>query len=141
VFSVFLVIAFISWIPRIPFSALMLRTSIEVAKKHGHVYMVSALGGLLGAAFAAWYSVTLVAVYVSFQPCAANNRNPACTDGSRSSGKVIGFLVFLTFTAYWISEWLKNTIHVTISGVYGSWLVSLLALPLLCLYFSDATNL
>lgn len=22
---------------------------------------------------------------------------------------------------YWFSEWLKNTIHTTISGVYGSW--------------------
>lgn len=22
---------------------------------------------------------------------------------------------------YWISEWIKNTIHTTIAGVYGSW--------------------
>ena len=38
-----------------------------------------------------------------------------------SSGKVIGLLVFITFAMYWISEWIKNSIHTTISGVYGSW--------------------
>ena len=37
VFVVFQIICFISWIPRIPFSALMLQTSIDVAKHHGHV--------------------------------------------------------------------------------------------------------
>ncbi|KAL8298648.1 hypothetical protein RB597_007322 [Gaeumannomyces tritici] len=118
IFCVFLVIAFISWIPRIPFSALMLRTSVDVAKKHGHVWMVSALGGLIGAAFGAWYAVTLVAVYASYTP---DSRNPNCRSGGCSQGKVIGLVVFLTFTAFWISEWLKNTIHTTISGVYGSW--------------------
>lgn len=118
IFGVFLVIAFISWIPRIPFSALMLKTSIQVSKKYGHVYLVSFLGGMLGAAFAAWYSVTLVATYSKYQPSA---NNPQCGNGQCSQGKVIGILVFITFAMYWISEVLKNVIHVTISGVYGSW--------------------
>ncbi|KAK7187742.1 putative choline transporter, neither null mutation nor overexpression affects choline transport [Paraphaeosphaeria sporulosa] len=118
-FSVFYVFCFISWIPRIPFSVLMLKTTIDVSKKFGHVYMVSLIGGILAAAFAAWYSVTLTAVYVKYEP----GRNPACNTGAGgcSSAKVIGLLVFVTFAMYWISEWLKNTIHVTISGVYGSW--------------------
>jgi hypothetical protein len=119
-FSIFMVIAFISWIPRIPFSVLLLQTTIDVAKTHGHVYVVSAIGGLLAAAFAAWYSVTLVAVYIKYEP---SSDNAACKQGAGncSSGAVIGLLVFITFAAYWISEWLKNTIHTTISGVYGSW--------------------
>ncbi|KAF2019440.1 DUF580-domain-containing protein [Aaosphaeria arxii CBS 175.79] len=118
-FSIFYVICFISWIPRIPFSVLMLQTSIDVAKKYGHVYVVSLIGGLLAAAFGAWYSVTLVAVYVKYEP----GNNPACSEGAGgcSKGKVIGLIVFITFAMYWISEWLKNTIHTTISGVYGSW--------------------
>ncbi|KXJ89328.1 plasma-membrane choline transporter-domain-containing protein [Microdochium bolleyi] len=118
IFVVFLAFCFYTWIPRIPFSALMLKTSITVAKSYGHVYLVSALGGLLAAALAAWFSVTFVSVYTKYQPgqaaCGANGAG--C-----SSGKVIGLLVFITFTMYWISEWLKNTIHVAISGVYGSW--------------------
>lgn len=120
IFSAFLIFAFITWIPRIPFSVLMLQTSIDVAKKHGHVYMVSAIGGFLATVFAAWYSVTLVAVYVKYEPSA---NNPACREGAGGcgQGKVIGLLVFITFASYWISEWFKNTIHTTISGVYGSW--------------------
>ncbi|KAK3942567.1 plasma-membrane choline transporter-domain-containing protein [Diplogelasinospora grovesii] len=120
IFTVFMVIAFITWIPRIPFSALMLQTAIDVAKNHGHVYAVSAVGGLLATAFAGWYSVTLVAIYVKYEP---SNNNVACRQGAGgcSSAKVIGLIVFITFASYWISEWLKNTIHTTIAGVYGSW--------------------
>lgn len=119
IFAVFSLVCFITWIPRIPFSVLMLQTSIDVSKKYGHVYLVSFIGGILATAFGAWFSVTLVAVYVKFEP----GSNPACSTGATgcSSAKVIGLLVFITFAAYWITEWLKNTIHTTISGVYGSW--------------------
>jgi len=102
IFSIFYVFCFISWIPRIPFSVLMLQTTIDVAKRFGHVYIVSLIGGILAAAFGAWYSVTLVAVYVKYEP----GRNPACNTGAGgcSSAKVIGLLVFVTFAMYWISE-------------------------------------
>jgi hypothetical protein len=128
IFVVFLIFAFISWIPRIPFSALMLRTVINVANHHGHVYMVSFAGGLIGAAYAAWFSVTFVAVYVKFSP---SNENPACSTGAGgcSYAKVGGLIAFITFCSYWFSEWLKNTIHTTISGVYGSWYFNSRAYP------------
>jgi hypothetical protein len=29
--------------------------------------------------------------------------------------------VFISFAGYWITEWIKNIIHTTIAGVYGSW--------------------
>ncbi|KAH0563516.1 hypothetical protein GP486_001922 [Trichoglossum hirsutum] len=120
-FAVFYVICFISWIPRIPFSVLMLQTTIDVAKKYGHVFMVSFIGGLIGLAFAAWYSVTLVAIIVRYSP---SDKNPVCKKGKGggcSSSMVIGLVLFVTFAAFWISEWLKNTIHTTIAGIYGSW--------------------
>ncbi|KAH9868933.1 putative choline transporter, neither null mutation nor overexpression affects choline transport [Plenodomus biglobosus] len=120
IFSVFYVFCFISWIPRIPFSVLMLQTAIDVSKKYGHTYVVSLIGGLAAAALGAWYSVTLVAIYVQYTP---DQNNPACNNGAGGcgNGKVIGLIAFTTFAMYWISEWLKNTIHTTISGVYGSW--------------------
>ncbi|KAH8668423.1 duf580 domain-containing protein [Xylariales sp. PMI_506] len=119
IFVAFMIFAFISWIPRIPFSALMLKTSINVAKKYGHVYLVSFLGGLIATAFGAWYSVTFVAVYVKYEP----GQNPACSQGGGgcSSAKVAGLIAFITFAMYWLSEWLKNTVHTTIAGIYGSW--------------------
>ena len=103
----------------------MLQTAIDVSKRFGHVYLVSFLGGLVATAFGAWFSVTLVAVYVKYEPGA----NPSCSTsaggtGTCSSATVIGLLVFITFAGYWITEWIKNTIHTTISGVYGAWYFS-----------------
>lgn len=122
IFGAILAFAFYTWIPRIPFSALMLRTSVEVAKSYGHVYLVSFLGGVVAAALAAWFAVTLVAITGAWTP---DSRNPNCgaggTGGSCSQGKVVGLIVFITFAMYWVSEWLKNTLHTTVSGVYGSW--------------------
>lgn len=67
--------------------------------------MVSAIGGFVALAFGAWFSVTLVAVYVKYEPngTGRGERNPACsssTGSSCSSGKVIGLLVFITFAGY-----------------------------------------
>ena len=130
IFSIFTIICFISWIPRIPFSVVMLQTTMDVAKNFGHVFLVSALGGIVALAFGAWFSVTLVAVYVRYEPNQSGRRtggariNPACsssTGSNCSSVKVIGLIVFITFAGYWITEWIKNTIHSTIAGVYGSW--------------------
>lgn len=102
----------------------MLQTSIDVSKRYGHVYSVSLIGGLLATAFGAWYSLTIIAIYAKYEPGNSSvGANPACANGNGgcSSGKVIGLVCFVTFAMYWISEWLKNTIHVVISGVYGSW--------------------
>ncbi|KAH8804945.1 putative DUF580 domain protein Pns1 [Xylogone sp. PMI_703] len=118
IFTVFYIICFISWIPRIPYSVLMLRTIIDVSKRYGHVFIVSFIGGLLATAFGAWFSVTLVAIYAKYEPGSA-----ACNvgGGGCSTAKVIGLVAFVTFAGYWISEVIKNVMHVTISGVYGSW--------------------
>ena len=120
IFAVFLIFCFWTWISRIPFSALMLKTSIDISKRYGHVYFVSLIGGLIATGLAAWFSITLVAIYVKYEPSADN---PACSAGGGgcSQGTVIGLIVFTTFAMYWISEWLKNTIHTIIAGVYGSW--------------------
>ncbi|KAI2631243.1 duf580 domain-containing protein [Xylaria nigripes] len=120
IFVAFWVFAFITWIPRIPFSALMLKTAVDVSKHYGHVFLVSFLAGILGTAFAAYYAVTLVAVYAKYSP---GGGNPACSTagGGCSTAKVTGLLVFITFASYWISEVIKNVTHTTVSGVFGSW--------------------
>ncbi|EEA27314.1 putative choline transporter, neither null mutation nor overexpression affects choline transport [Talaromyces marneffei ATCC 18224] len=120
VFGVFAIICFISWIPRIPFSVVMLQTAIDVSRSYGHVFIVSAVGGFVALALSAWFSVTLVSIYVAYEPNGGGT-NPSCPKGGCSSAKVIGLVVFVTFAMYWVSEWLKNTIHTTIAGIYGSW--------------------
>lgn len=124
IFALFYAYCFWTWRSRIPFAVLMFETSFDVAKHHGHVYMVSSLGGLAGVIFAAWMLVTYVAVYATYAPSRADNL--ACRAGQTenvtcSNGKMVGLVVFVTFSGYWISEVIKNVIHVSISGVYGSW--------------------
>ena len=76
----------------------MLQTTIDVARNFGHVFLTSFVGGVISLLFSAWFSVTLVAVYVKFQPASTG-----CSSGggSCSSATVIGLLVFLTFAGYW----------------------------------------
>ena len=110
-------------IPRIPFSVVMLQNTIDVARNFGHIFLASAIGGVVALAFSAWFSVTLVAVYVQYQPRGATSGG-TCSGSDCSWAKVVGLVVFITFAGYWISEWIKNTIHTTIAGVYGSWYFS-----------------
>ena len=123
IFAIFAIICFISWIPRIPFAVVMLQQTMDIARMpRVHVFMISLFGGIAALAFSAWFSVTLVAIYTSYMPGNSNSAsNPSCPDAGCSSGKVIGMIVFVTFAGYWISEWIKNTIHTSVAGVYGSW--------------------
>ncbi|KAI5812681.1 plasma-membrane choline transporter-domain-containing protein [Pyronema omphalodes] len=120
IFSVFYAFCFWSWRSRMPFSVLMLQTAIDISKRFGHVFRVSALGGLAAIVAGAWFAVTFVSVYIKFLPSV---NNPACNvkGGNCSSGALIGILVFVTFGFYWLSEVIKNVLHVSVSGVYGSW--------------------
>ncbi|KAJ5956705.1 hypothetical protein N7501_010984 [Penicillium viridicatum] len=119
-FGVFAIVCFISWIPRIPFTAFMLQTAMDVARGYGHIFLVSAIGGIVTVAFAAWFSVTMVSIYVAYEPDSSGT-NPSCANGGCSRAKVIGLVVYATFAMYWVSEWIKNTVHTTVAGVYGSW--------------------
>lgn len=117
----FLAFALCIWSRRIPFSALMLKTTINVSKEHGQVYMVSMIGGIVALALSAWFLVTLTAIYVSYKP---SDDNPHCAADGCSGVKFIGLTAFISFTMFWVSEWLKNTIHTTIAGFYGAWFFS-----------------
>lgn len=120
IFAIFYAICFWSWRKRIPFTILMLQTTIDISKTFGHIFVVSAVGGLAALATGAWFAVTFVAVYIKYSP---DRNNPACRSpgGGCSSAKLIGLLIFVVFSFYWLSEVIKNVLHVSVSGVYGSW--------------------
>lgn len=123
VFLVFaLIAAWCYWSARlrIPFSATVLEVAIDVMKMYPSTLVTSFLGIVVSGAFSAFFSITIVGVYVKYHP---DGDNPACdvSGGGCSKAKVIGLLVFVFFAGYWISEVIKNVIHVTIVGIYGTW--------------------
>lgn len=105
---------------RIPFSATVLEIVIDVMKAYPSTLFTSLIGIILSGLFSTLFSVVIVATYVKYDP---NSKNEGCSvgGGDCSQGKLIGVLVFVFFAGYYISEVLKNVIHVTIAGVYGTW--------------------
>lgn len=123
VFLVFtLITAFMYWRARsrIPFSATVLTICIDVMKRYPSTLLTSFLGIVFGGGFSVLFSVTIVGVYVKYDP---NSQNEACdiSGGGCSLSKLIGLLVFVFFAGYYISEVIRNVIHVVIAGVYGTW--------------------
>lgn len=89
----------------------MLQTVIDVSRNYGHVYLASLIGGIIALAFSAWFSVTLVAIYVAFSPTKEQNGACNANGGNCSNAKVIGLIVFITFAGYWITEFIKNVLR------------------------------
>ncbi|KGQ99164.1 protein PNS1 [Candida albicans P94015] len=105
---------------RIPLSATILTIVIDVMKMYPSTLIASFIGLIFSAAFSALFSIVIVATYVKYDP---NSNNEACSvgGGSCSKGKLIGVLVFVFFAGYYISEVIRNVIHVVIAGIYGTW--------------------
>lgn len=123
VFLVFtLITAWAYWSARlrIPFSATVLEITIDVMKRYKLTLVVSFLGVIVLGAFLALFSMVIVATYVKYSP---DENNPGCdvNGGSCSQLTLIGVLVFVFFAGYYITEVIKNVIHTTILGVYGTW--------------------
>ncbi|KAI5955705.1 PNS1 [Candida jiufengensis] len=105
---------------RIPLSATILRIVIDVMRHYPSTLVTAFIGLVISAGFGALFSAVIVGTYVKYQP---NADNTGCQvgGGSCSNSKLIGILVFVFFAGYYISEVIKNTIHVVISGIYGTW--------------------
>ncbi|CEP62880.1 Pns1p LALA0_S06e05974g [Lachancea lanzarotensis] len=105
---------------RIPLSVAILKTVVDVMKKHPQTYLISFFGAIVASAFGFLFSAVIVATYIKFDP---KSNNPGCSTsgGSCSNSKLIGILVLVFFCGYYISEVIRNVIHCTVSGIYGSW--------------------
>ncbi|KAI0369721.1 DUF580-domain-containing protein [Pilatotrama ljubarskyi] len=121
---VFTVIALISILAywgyraRIPLAALLLQVVMDVTKHHPSVYVVAFIALVLQAALSVWYTFVVIATYVRYTP-----GSTACTTGDTcSSAKVIGFIVYETFSFLWTSQVIGNVALATLAGgPFGSW--------------------
>lgn len=105
---------------RIPFSGTVLSVVIDVMKAHPSVLVTSLLGVIISSAFSVFFTVVIASTYMKFDNKSSNS-GCSVSGGSCSQSKLIGVLVFVFFAGYYISEVIRNVIHTTISGVYGTW--------------------
>ncbi|XP_006461087.1 hypothetical protein AGABI2DRAFT_192625 [Agaricus bisporus var. bisporus H97] len=119
VIAVFSILAYWGFRSRIPLAALLLQVVIDVSKHHTSVYAVAFTALLVQAAFAVWYTFTIIATYAKWTP-----GSPTCseTGTSCSSGKVAGLIFFETFAFLWVSQVVGNIALATLAGgPYGCW--------------------
>ncbi|AET40201.1 Pns1p Ecym_5452 [Eremothecium cymbalariae DBVPG len=118
--TLFTAFCFWSMRSRIPLSVAILKTVMSVMKKYPQTWIVSLLGTIVAGAFSVLFSAVIVATYIKYDP-ESNNEGCNVSGGGCSRGKLIGMLVLVFFCGFYISEVIRNVIHCTVSGIYGSW--------------------
>ncbi len=113
IMAVFFGFCYWSMRSRIPFSATVLRIVVSVSSQFKSCYIVAILGMIIVGAFSFLFVITIVAVYARWGD--QNNSE------QYSQSKLIGLLVYVFYSGYYITEVMRTTIHVTLSGIYGTW--------------------
>lgn len=120
VFTLFTAWCYWSARHRIPFSATVLEITIDVMKHYPSTMITSFIGIIVSGLFSVLFSTVIVATYVKYDP-KLGNEGCSQAGGNCSQSKLIGVLVFVFFAGYFISEVIRNVIHVCIAGIYGTW--------------------
>lgn len=107
---------------RIPLSVEILTVVMDVIKWYPLILLVAFVGACVAAGFSFWFSLVIAATYMRFDPKGNNSQTcDTSSTGSCSYSKLIGVMVCVFFCGYYITEVIKNVIHVSVSGVYGCW--------------------
>lgn len=107
---------------RIPFSCEILTFVMSGINWYPKMLIVQTIGTVISLGFSIWFSLTITAAYMRFDPKGNNSQScSASSTGSCSTSKLIGSLVVIFFCGYYITEVIRNVIHVSVSGVFGSY--------------------
>ena len=99
---------------RIPFAASTLRTALECLRLNAGIYVLAYIVSAIALVWVLVWMTALVGISVHHY----NN------SGMTSSVSVFG-IIFLLISYHWTAQVLKNVLHVTVSGVVGTWYVFL----------------
>lgn len=112
-----------SWRHRIPFATIMLQTVCGVTRKYGGTMAVAGGGLLLTVAWSVLFVLTLLGIVPltggASQKCHFEGNKQVCEVGSPNSSATYGLFVAALFSFYWTTQVIRNTVHTTISGVFG----------------------
>ncbi|QPG75711.1 hypothetical protein FOA43_003070 [Brettanomyces nanus] len=107
---------------KLSFTALMLKIVIEVMRLHPSIPFVSFLGSISSGLIGLVYMFMTAIIYadrirIDDRTCPTDDpENQPCVSATST-----WIYIYVLFTGYYIFEVLKNLVHVTVSGVYGSW--------------------
>jgi len=91
---------------RIPFSALLLESTVSILTKYPSLFIAAGVHLLPFIAYFMLFSVGMMSVYASQK-----------TDNALS----VVLSLYLLFSLYWTSEVIKNVLHVTVCGVFATY--------------------
>ena len=90
---------------RIPLAAITMETVCGVVARFPSLLIITVLSLAIQVAFSGWWSYSTMGLQVKYK------------DDSTTMYIV---LVYVLFSLYWVAQVLKNTLHVTVAGVFGS---------------------
>ncbi|QSL66157.1 hypothetical protein MERGE_000532 [Pneumocystis wakefieldiae] len=112
-FALFYALCFYTWRSRIPLATMYLQFTMKVSSHYPSVFFVSFCGMFVAIGFFAWFFVTLITSYNKFSAYELDGTmKQSCVDNPAKCD---------IFNAYWVSEVIKNVVHTTICGVFGSY--------------------
>ena len=108
------VILYFSWRNRIPFSATLLKTVVDVMKIYPNTWNLSIFAILSQAAFTVLYVVTLTAISLKYSDKFNSRRN------DQVEGIDIAALLYVVFSMYWSMQVVENVVHTSVCGVFAT---------------------
>jgi hypothetical protein len=102
---------------RIPFAAANLRTALSAVETNAGVCVLAYAVALVANVWVVLWCMAFVGVAFRESNC---NSDGDCLDNSSSHMHAIS-IVLLVLSFHWTSQVLKNVLHVTVSGVVGTW--------------------
>lgn len=107
------VFLYFSWRKRIPFSAVLLKTVIDVMKIYPSTWNLSLVAIFGQTAFLALYLITSMAIILKY-PLSESGDLPPMEPFDKFS------LVYIVFSMYWSNQVVDNVVHTTVCGVFGT---------------------
>lgn len=123
ILSAILVTIFVKYKPLITLAANILDIVIKVLKKYPVTVITALFGSFINMLFVGVLSLSTACAYISYG-FHGDGTPKLDSDGnsiSHASGGLIFLILFLNFGGLYIVDVLRNVIHVTIGGIYGTW--------------------
>ncbi|KAJ3215755.1 putative choline transporter, neither null mutation nor overexpression affects choline transport [Clydaea vesicula] len=132
VFFIALLLAWLfwSWRHRIPFAKVILKTVTKVISKYPGTIVAGLIGLILQTIFVAIFFVTVFGWVIRIngpqltasQPnSTTSNTSPSGKTNTNNGAALYAIYFFLLFSFYWTTQVIKNTVHVTVSGLFATY--------------------